>query len=646
MKTSFSLRYRILFSFVGITTLVMILVSVVTFYFAENLRHDAIDRYFSMQIGQFVDLFELETAHYQSKLKTFTEANQSEISKSFTGNGDARSESARHIQKEMNSILSADPEILANFFVVSPQGGFLTGVENENNNLLKVLLNSGAGSNPQILLDTLSSNKQSRLILTHPAQTGTSAAERGFASLVLDFSALIRKFGAMAADSGVYIQIFDQNDKLIFASDSAFLPYIGKSVMDENGEVIGFRTGVHNENNGITNIDNWHNRSLYILSAPNTPFRIMFSVKDTEQKESVAEISNLLLVFNAVLFFILIILAWYNSTKVISPVTHLTRLIRETSAGTLKLSDLVDNKQDAEFQELGMAFRDFILSTTSVVDGIKQNGIELSGMTEDINGTLSKFSESASTLSAAVAQTTSAMEEMAASSRNISATTGSVVAIARQSQARALDGMDEFKSFLKKMEEIRAKNDNRSHDIVALGKKAARITEIMTIINHINEQTKLIAFNAALEASGAGEAGKRFSVVANEIRRLADNVQESTEEIKLMISEIQQSTGELMKGTAEANSSIQSGVNQVKDIVSSMNLFVEESRNTTDSAQQISYSTQQQLSAAEEIVTTLHDISLTASQFAEMSTDLANTAEKLNSMSVQLVEMSIVSVHK
>lgn len=646
MKTSFSLRYRILFSFVGITTLVMVLISVVTYYFAETIRHDAIDRYFSMQIGQFKDLFELEISNYQSKLKTFADANQNEITASFTGNTDSRSGSLRHIQKEMKTLLVADQDIVTNFFVTSPQKELFSGIKDENQKLLNLLVKSSAGSKPHIFLDTLNSAGNSRLILTHPAQTGTTSADSGFTGIVLDFSALIRKLGSLAADSGVYIQFFDQNEKLLFASDSAFLPFIGKVLKDENGETIGFRTGIHKEKGGITNIDDWQNRSLYMISTRNTPFRIMFSIKDTEQKQSEAEISNLLITFNIVLFFILVFLAWYNSSKVISPVTHLTRLIRETSAGTLKLSDLVDKKQDAEFQALGMAFRDFILSTTSVVDGIKQNGIELSGMTEDINSTLSKFSESASTLSAAVAQTTSAMEEMAASSRNISATTGSVVAIARQSQTRALDGMDEFKSFMKKMEEIRAKNESRSHDIVALGKKAARITEIMTIINHINEQTKLIAFNAALEASGAGEAGKRFSVVANEIRRLADNVQESTEEIKLMISEIQQSTGELMKGTAEANSSIQSGVNQVKDIVNSMNLFVEESRNTTESAQQISYSTQQQLSAAEEIVTTLHDISLTASQFAEMSTDLANTAEKLNSMSVQLVEMSIVSVHK
>ncbi|MBN8704420.1 MAG: methyl-accepting chemotaxis protein [Bacteroidetes bacterium] len=645
MKKSFSLRYRILFSLVGVTSLVMVIISVITFYVAGNLRHDSNDRYFSTQIMNFSNLFELEIANYQHNLKSVTESNQSEIS-DFFANRDSKGDSGKNLQEEMKFFLSGDREIVTNYFVALPQNGLFAGQEKVNQSLLTQMLKSGANIKPLVLHDALTQNGQPRLILTTPSTNGNAASERGFTGLVINFPKLIEKLETLTADSGIYIQFFDQNDHLIFASDPEFLPFIGQIVKDENGLPFNFEGGIHSAKKGITNIDNWNNRSLYVVSIENTPFRILFSIPDADLKASVTEISNLLIVFNVILFITLIFLAWYNSSKVIRPVTHLTRLIRDTSAGTLKLSDLVDKKQDAEFQELGMAFRDFILSSTSVVDGIKQNGIELSGMTEDINGTLSKFSESASTLSAAVAQTTSAMEEMAASSRNISATTGSVVAIARQSQTRALDGLEEFKAFLKKMEEIRAKNDNRSHDIVSLGKKAARITEIMTIINHINEQTKLIAFNAALEASGAGEAGKRFSVVANEIRRLAENVQESTEEIKMMISEIQQSTGELMKGTAEANSSIQTGVNQVKEIVNSMNLFVDEAKNTTESAQQISYSTQQQLSAAEEIVTTLHDISLTASQFAEMSTDLANTAERLNSMSVQLVEMSIVSVHK
>ena len=92
-----------------------------------------------------------------------------------------------------------------------------------------------------------------------------------------------------------------------------------------------------------------------------------------------------------------------------------------------------------------------------------------------------------------------------------------------------------------KMHEIQQENQESLREIIELGNKSKEISKVMEIINSVTDQTKLIAFNAALEAASAGESGRRFSVVAGEIRRLADSVTESTSEIENNISQIQDS---------------------------------------------------------------------------------------------------------
>jgi hypothetical protein len=116
-----------------------------------------------------------------------------------------------------------------------------------------------------------------------------------------------------------------------------------------------------------------------------------------------------------------------------------------------------------------------------------------------------------------------------------------------------------MRQLVDKMEEIRHDNQVSLKEIVDLGGKSKEITRIMEIIDTVADQTKLIAFNAALEASSAGEAGKRFGVVAAEIRRLADSVSESTAEIAHKIGEIQETIGRLVITSEKGSVGIDQG---------------------------------------------------------------------------------------
>jgi len=583
-----TLRTRILFSFTGLTAVILLTVSILINKAVTTLTHDSLDKYRALKTELAGTVSERELTYRLGQI-------------SQNGLPDAGSEPAEF---PLFQAFSPDKALIAG------SGGWL--------------LDSASG----------------RWLYSYPTQKGGT----GVSFLAFNPENLIRFGEPFLSDSSLKLQILGPGNLVLDARDPYFIRFRGRVLLNPDSSQVDFGSYNHHNRGRVQNLDGWNDRSLFIFPLEGTPFRILVSVSDTEETESAENLIYLLALINLVLLILLTLSGFYVIRVVTGPLKAATLFIRDITTGKSKLSDLSTTGKDEEFKLLDQSVKDLYLSLSSSVDLIKKNGIELSMMTEEIRTTLNTFSESAVSLSAAVTQTTSAMEEMTASSRNISSTSSEVVLIAKNSQSRALDGLDGFRQFVKKMEDIRQKNELRSQDIGTLAKKAARITEIMTIINHINEQTKLIAFNAALEASGAGEAGKRFSVVANEIRRLADNVQESTEEIKLMINEIQQSAVELIKGTSEASGSIQGGIVHINGMVGTMETFVNEASNTTDAAQQISYSTQQQLSAAEEIVTTLHDVSVTATRFAEISNSLAKTAERLNTMSVQLVEMTIVNV--
>ena len=159
-----------------------------------------------------------------------------------------------------------------------------------------------------------------------------------------------------------------------------------------------------------------------------------------------------------------------------------------------------------------------------------------------------------------------------------------------------------------------------------------KITDVMEIINNITEQTKLISFNAALEATGAGEAGKRFSVVASEIRRLAENVAESTEEIKATVIEVRQAMDTLMKSSRESADKIREGVDFVNKVSAVLENILIADQKTTEAAKQISLSTQQQRTASEQVVTTLKEISEGSKQLVKASNQAAMIASDLNTL--------------
>ncbi|MCK5682419.1 methyl-accepting chemotaxis protein [bacterium] len=258
---------------------------------------------------------------------------------------------------------------------------------------------------------------------------------------------------------------------------------------------------------------------------------------------------------------------------------------------------------------------------------------------QQINAEVSSQAATSSQLSASVTEITSTMEELSASSLQISEYATSVVDVASHTLASSQQGSNAVQEVRQKMIDIKGDNVNSLHEIVELGSKSKDINRIMDVINALADQTKLIAFNAALEASSAGEAGYRFGVVASEIRRLADSVTESAGEIEGKINEIQSSISRLVVTSEKGAVGIDQGMSESTQTSEYLAEVVSNANETSTSAQQISISTRQQKTASDQVVVALHEIVSAAENTKEAVTLISEISQNMTELSADLKEL-------
>lgn len=271
---------------------------------------------------------------------------------------------------------------------------------------------------------------------------------------------------------------------------------------------------------------------------------------------------------------------------------------------------------------------------------------KVSGITEKIHThtsaialTMDQQSGFSTQLSSSVVEISSTMEEFSSTASQIAQHSQSVVERADKTLADTKNGAAEVENLSFKVNDVSHNIQANMNEIVELGRKSKEINKVMEIINNIANQTKLIAFNAALEAASAGESGKRFGVVAVEIRRLADSVVESTAEIEGKITEILDSVNRLVMSSEKSFQLIQEGQEYASHTVSMLIESVDGVEETTDAARQISLSTQQQQIASSQVVLALKDIEQGVRFATDSIHQTNNVTEELVELSEQLKEM-------
>ena len=285
------------------------------------------------------------------------------------------------------------------------------------------------------------------------------------------------------------------------------------------------------------------------------------------------------------------------------------------------------------------AFNQILGSLRQIVVQTRDAAGQIDTAVARMSAASSEQTSSAAQQSGSISEVTSTMTELSRTSKEVTDSSERVVEIAAQTQGDAHSGVEAAKATLVAMDAIRETHEQSTKGVVSLADKVQQISEVMDIIDDIADNTKLIAFNAALEAAGAGEAGRRFGVVAQEIRRLADTVVEATEDSRGRIEEIQEATNSMVVASERNSRVFEAGFVATQATADSLQKILDSASNTADSARQISLSTQQERTAMQQILDAMVEVSEGATHFASKVNETNETATSLRGLAAELTEL-------
>jgi len=254
----------------------------------------------------------------------------------------------------------------------------------------------------------------------------------------------------------------------------------------------------------------------------------------------------------------------------------------------------------------------------------------------ELQAAASQQSTGAKEQATAMNEITTTISELLATSKQIAESAQRVAQIAEQSAAAARSGDAIVHEGGDAISGIRRQVDLIVGHMLDLGKKAQQVGGILEIINELAEQTNILAINATIEAAGAGDAGKRFAVVADEIRKLADRVAGSTKEIRGLVEETRAAVHTTVMATESGSKAVDQGARQFADVAVSFKQIADLVRITTEAAREIELSTKQQATAVGQVNLAISEIAQTTKENEASSNQTVQTASQLTALSRDL----------
>lgn len=239
----------------------------------------------------------------------------------------------------------------------------------------------------------------------------------------------------------------------------------------------------------------------------------------------------------------------------------------------------------------------------------------------------------------AMSEITTTINELLATSRQIAESAQRVAEIAAQTVAAARTGEETVDQAHESIAGIRRQVDLIVSHMLELGKKSQQIGAVLDIVSELAEQTNILAINATIEAAGAGETGKRFAVVADEIRQLADRVAGSAKEIRSLIDDVRSAVNTTVMATETGSKTVDTGSKQFGDVAAAFKQIASLVAATTEAAREIELSTKQQTTAVEQVNVAISDVAQTTKETEVSSGQTLETVSQLASLSKDLLRL-------
>ena len=398
----------------------------------------------------------------------------------------------------------------------------------------------------------------------------------------------------------------------------------------------GVFEAINNRNQAIVQLDNIGIEMAQITSdLQDNTMKSLSEAGDIAAKE----VSQKIIFINIILLIAILLSAFITvivTQSLLRTIREVVALLNEIADGEADLTQRLPVNGHDELTQLAKNFNRFVLRIQQLVAEVKDTTVQMVSASTQLNSVTHSATQDMSSQQNETQLVASAITEMAASAVEVAASADTANKLSEDAKAQALLGRETVTRATHSMRELASKVEASATTIEQLRNDSDKIGAVLDVIRAIAEQTNLLALNAAIEAARAGEQGRGFAVVADEVRSLASRTQESTKQIQQIIQTLQDRSGSAATMMGQSREATNSTVEQVTQVESALSTITEMVMSITHSVSQMAHAAEQQSTVVEEINMSINSVNDSANRSLTGVKQAASSANGLLGIGQQL----------